>query len=194
MSKHKPWKVLASKSVYRFDPWLAVERQTVELPDGRVIDDYHRVTLQDFAGIVAQSEDGRYLVTRQYRHGPGRVARASARGGMHRWKRAPCGDSGRALDAGEAPLDAAKRELREETGYEAPRWRALGKFTVNANYGCGTAHFFAAEGARKTATVNSDDLEHTELILLSKAELLSALDRGEFAAMGAAAGILLAMR
>ena len=39
MSKHKPWKVLASKSVYRFDPWLAVERQKIELSDGRVIDD-----------------------------------------------------------------------------------------------------------------------------------------------------------
>ena len=29
MSEHKPWKVLASKSVYRFDPWLSVERQKI---------------------------------------------------------------------------------------------------------------------------------------------------------------------
>ncbi len=59
MSRHKPWKVIASTPVYRFDPWLAVERQKVELSDGRIVDDYHRITLQDFAGIVAQSEDGR---------------------------------------------------------------------------------------------------------------------------------------
>jgi len=141
------------------------------------VDDYHRITLQDFAGIVAQAEDGRYLVTRQYRHGPGRVSLTLPGG---------------ALDPGEAPLDAAKRELREETGYEAPRWRSLGSFAVNANYGCGTAHFFAAEGARQTAMVNSDDLEDTELLLLSPEELRAALDAGEFAAVGAVAAILLA--
>ncbi|HYL89113.1 MAG TPA: NUDIX hydrolase, partial [Burkholderiales bacterium] len=157
----------------------AVDRQKIELSDGRVIDDYHRITLQDFSGIVAQAEDGRYLVTRQYRHGPGRVCLTLPGG---------------ALDAGETPLDAARRELREETGYEAQRWRSLGSYTVNANYGCGTAHFFAAEGARKTMAVDSGDLEHTELVLLSKEELLGALDRGEFAAMGAAAAILLAIR
>jgi len=179
MSRHKPWKVLASKSVYRFDPWLAVERQEIELSDGRVIDDYHRITLQDFAGIVARAEDGRYLVTRHYRHGPGRVCLTLPGG---------------ALDASEAPLDAAKRELREETGYETTRWRSLDSYTVNANYGCGTAHFFAAEEARETATVNSVDLEHTELVLMSKEELLAARDRGEFAAMGSAAAILLAIR
>jgi ADP-ribose pyrophosphatase len=177
MRRHKPWKVLASTAVYRFDPWLAVERQKIELSDGRVIDDYHRITLQDFSGIVARAEDGRYLVTRQYRHGPGRVCLTLPGGG---------------LDPGEAPLDAAKRELREETGYEAPRWKSLGSFAVNANYGCGTAHFFAAEDARQTAKATSDDLEDTELLLLNAEELRAALDRGEFAAMGAVAAILLA--
>jgi ADP-ribose pyrophosphatase len=177
MSRHKPWKVLASTPVYRFDPWIAVERQTIELSDGRVVNDYHRITLQDFAGIVAQAEDGRFLVTRQYRHGPGRVCLTLPGG---------------ALDPGEAPLEAAKRELREETGYEAPRWKALGSFAVNANYGCGTAHFFAAEGARQTAALNSDDLEETELLLLSRQELRAALARGDFPALGAVAAILLA--
>ena len=179
MSRHKPWKVIASTPVYRFDPWLAVERQKVELSDGRIVDDYHRITLQDFAGIVAQSEDGRYLVTRQYRHGPGRVCLTLPGG---------------ALDPAETPLDAAKRELREETGYEAPQWKALGSFAVNANYGCGTAHFFAAEGARQTTALNSDDLEDTELLLLSQQELNTALERGEFAAVAAVAAILLAIR
>ena len=179
MSRHKPWKVLASTPVYRFDPWLAVERQKIELSDGRVVDDYHRIALQDFAGIVARAEDGRFLVTRQYRHGPGRVCLTLPGG---------------ALDPGEAPLDAAKRELREETGFEALAWRSLGSFTVNANYGCGTAHFFAAEGARQTTALASDDLEDTELVLLTEDELHAALDRGEFAAMGAVAAILLATR
>ena len=48
--------------------------------------------------------------------------------------------------------------------------------------------------AGQRVAVNLQGVEHTELVLLSKAELMSALDRGEFAAMGAAAGILLAVR
>jgi ADP-ribose pyrophosphatase len=179
VSRHKPWKVLASTPVYRADPWLAVERQKIELSDGRIVDDYHRITLPDFAGIVAQDEDGRFLVTRQYRHGVGRVCLTLPGG---------------ALDPGEAALDAAKRELREETGYEAAHWKALGSFAVNANYGCGTAHFFAATGARQTTALNSDDLEDTELLLLSRQELGAALERGEFAAVAAVAAILLATR
>ena len=65
---------------------------------------------------------------------------------------------------------------------------------MNANYGCGTAHFFAAEGARQTTALNSDDLEDTELLLLSQQELNTALERGEFAAVAAVAAILLAIR
>jgi hypothetical protein len=35
----KPWKILERTPVYRADPWLAVERQKVQLPDGRIVDD-----------------------------------------------------------------------------------------------------------------------------------------------------------
>src|SRR2546425_11150110 len=104
MTKHRPWKVLGTTPVYRVDPWFAVERQKVELPDGRIIPDYHRITLPDCTGVVAQVEGGRFLVARQYRHGPGRVSLTLPGGG---------------LNPGESPLEGAKRELLEETGYEA---------------------------------------------------------------------------
>ncbi len=175
--KNPAWKVLDSTPVYRADPWFAVERQKVQLPDGRVVADYHRITLPDCAGVVVRVEDGRYLAARQYRHGPGRVSLTLPGGG---------------LNPGETPLEGAQRELREETGYEAAAWKALGSFTMNANYGCGTMHLFLAEGAHASVAANNDDLEESELVLLTRDELRAAIGNGEVAVLAAAAAILLA--
>jgi ADP-ribose pyrophosphatase len=174
----KPWKVLERTPVYRADPWFAVERQKVELPDGRVIPDYHRITLPDCAGAVVQVEDGRYLAQRQYRHGPGRVCLTLPGG---------------ALNAGESPVDGAKRELREETGYEAREWKALGSYTMNANYGGGVMHLFLASGARRTVAPDNDDLEASELVFLTRDELRAAVGDGRVAVLAAAVAILLAL-
>jgi len=173
----KLWKVLERAPVYRADPWFTVERQKVRLPDGKIVADYHRITLPDCAGVVAQVEDGRFLTARQYRHGPGRVSLTLPGG---------------ALDPGEAPLDGAKRELREETGFEAAFWKPLGSFTMNANYGCGTLHLFLATGARRTVAANNDDLEESELVFLTQDELRTAVHDGQVAVLAAAAAILLA--
>ncbi len=167
----KPWKVLERTPVYRADPWLAVERQKVELPDGRIVADYHRITFPDCAGTVVQLENGRYLAARQYRHGPGRVSLTLPGG---------------ALNPGESPMEGAKRELREETGYEAPTWKPLGTFTMNANYGCGTMYLFLATGARR-------DLEEQELVFLTRDELRGAIDSGDVAVLAAVTAILLAL-
>jgi ADP-ribose pyrophosphatase len=63
------------------------------------------------------------------------------------------------LEPGETPLAAAKRELLEETGYEASKWIELGRYRVDANRGAGTAHFFLALQAHHVADRNADDLE-----------------------------------
>ena len=173
----KPWKILERTPVYRADPWLTVERQKVQLPDGRIVDDYHRIAFPDCAGTVVQIEDGRYLAARQYRHGPGRVSLTLPGG---------------ALNAGESPMDGAKRELREETGYEAPTWKPLGTFTMNANYGCGTMYLFLATGARRTVAANNDDLEEQELVFLTRDELRAAIGTGEVVVLAAVTAILLA--
>lgn len=173
----RAWKVLERTIVYRAEPWFTVERQKVALPEGRVVADYHRIAMPDCAGVVARVEDGRYLLARHYRHGPGCVTLTLPGGG---------------LNPGEPPLEAAQRELREETGYEAPHWRALGRFTMNANYGLGAVHFFAAEGAKRSATPAPGDLEDMDLVLLTRDELLAALRSGEVAVLAAATAILLA--
>jgi ADP-ribose pyrophosphatase len=164
MTRSPRWTVLSSRDVLDASPFLKVRVETVELPDGRCIPDYYQLEMPSFACIFAETLEGRVIVYRQYRHGPRRVGLVFP---------------GRHLDSGEAPLEAARRELFEETGFESDAWTYLGGFVVNANQGGATSHMFHATGCRRTATPRSDDLEETEILLLSRDELLAAIGRRE---------------
>lgn len=162
----KPWRVAASRDLLDASPFLKVRVESIELPDGRRIDDYYQIEMPSFACIFAETEDGRVITYRQYRHGPRRVSLVFP--GGH-------------LGAGEDPLAAAKRELLEETGYEGGDWQDLGAYMVNSNQGGPVAHMFRATGCRKVAEADADDLEESEVLFLTRAELAAAAGRGEFA-------------
>jgi len=161
----KPWTVAASRDVLDASPFLKVRVESVELPDGRRIDDYYQFDMPSFACIFAETEDGRVITYRQYRHGPRRVCLVFPGGHIH---------------DGEDPLEAAKRELLEETGYASDAWTDLGGYMVNSNQGGAVSHMFRATGCRKVAAPDSDDLEETEVLFLTRGELLEAAGRGEF--------------
>ncbi|BAI76780.1 NUDIX hydrolase (plasmid) [Azospirillum sp. B510] len=161
---HCPWTVLDSRELLDAVPFLKVRVETVELPDGRRIDDYYQLDQPSFACIFAETADGRIVTYRQYRHGPRRVGLVFP--GGH-------------LSPGEDPLAAARRELLEETGMEAERWTDLGAYIVNANQGGAWSHMFHATGCRRVADPIADDLEETEILFLTRTELLDAIGRGE---------------
>src|SRR6266849_8957281 len=107
----QPWKLLDRQLQFEAHPWLAVFRDRVELPNARTLDDFYRVVLPDFAVITALTPEQELVMVRGYKHGLGRVSLL-----------APAG----MIEPGEEPLAAARRELREETGFEAPHWQPLG--------------------------------------------------------------------
>jgi ADP-ribose pyrophosphatase len=173
----KPWEVLDSREVFQAPPWIRISKQKVRLPDGRVIEDYHQVQLNDFAVIVAQTPDGKILVERQYRHGIGHITLVLPAGG---------------LKSGEDPLLAAQRELQEETGYVSADWRSLGRFAVSASYGCATMSLFTARDIRKISEPDGGDLEEMEILLMTREELQNAIRTGEMSAMSSVAAFALA--
>jgi ADP-ribose diphosphatase len=177
-SRLRPWRTLAREELYAAPPWISIAVETVRLPSGRVVRDYHQIQLPEFASVVAVTTDGRIILQRQYRHGLRRVS-LLVPGGM--------------LEKGEAPLRAARRELLEETGYRARRWRRLGTFVPNSNYGCGRAHVFLAQEARRVAAPDSGDLEEVETVLLRPAEARRRLRRGDVASLGTAAALAIAL-
>jgi len=175
----KPWKTNSRKLVLDDSPWLTVEHHTVELPDGRVIPDWPWVKTPDYINVVAVTEDEQFLCFRQVKYGIQGVTLAVV-GGY--------------INQGEEPLAAAKRELREETGYESPEWVSLGSYLVDPNRGIATGHLFLAKQARYVTLRKADDLEEQDLILLSQKQVEATLERGEIKVLAWAATVAFALR
>ena len=173
------WTTLSRETVLDRGKFLRVEDHTVQLPDGRVIEQWPWVISPDFINVVAVTEAGEFLCFRQVKYAVEGEALATV-GGY--------------LEPGEEPLAAARRELLEETGYEATEWIELGHYCVDANRGAGTAYFFLARGAQHVADRNADDLEEQHLLLLTRATLEAALDTNQFKALPWAASVTLALR
>jgi ADP-ribose pyrophosphatase len=161
----KTWKTLSRKTILDHSRYLKVEEHVVELPDGRQMPDWGWIITYDYVNVLARTAQEEFICFRQTKYGVEGVSLAPV--GGH-------------IEAGEDPLAAAKRELLEETGYQATLWKGLGSYRVDANHGCGMAHLFLAEGAEKIAEPVSDDLEEQELLLLDREEMQAALLEGEF--------------
>ncbi len=174
----EPWKTRARRTVLDRSPWLRVESHVVELPGGRVVEDWPWVVSREFANVVAVTEEGSFLLFRQTKYGVEGTTLATV-GGY--------------LDPGEEPLAAARRELLEETGYEADTWTSLGRYVVDGNRGYGVAHLYLARGARRVAEPRADDLEEQELLLLTRDEVEAALSEGELGVLSWAAALALAL-
>ncbi len=173
----RPWQLRSRRSLLKVSPWLEVWRDVLELPDGRKIDDYHTIELPPYAVIVALTPDGLVVGERHYRPGARAVTLSLPSGFLH---------------DGEDPEAGARRELREETGYEAAAWSGLGAFVVDGNRGCGTAHFYLAKDARKVSDPDGRDLAEMHVELVSLPQFVRSVQTGASAELATAAGIGLA--
>ena len=128
MPRPNPWKTLASRIAYE-NAWIRVREDEVIRPDG-AHGIYGVVEVRPSVGVVAINDRGEMALTGQWRYALGRYSLEIPRGGS-----AP----------GETDLLAvARRELREECGYDAASWRSLGTVDVQSGVGTDVEHLFAA--------------------------------------------------
>lgn len=172
------WQLLGREKIVDQPPFLIVEQHTLALPDGQIIQNWQWLITPDYVNVLAETEDGRLVCLRQEKYGYEGLSLAPV-GGY--------------VETGEAPLAAARRELLEETGYEAAEWIDLGSYRVDANRGAGIAYLFLARGARCVAAPAPDDLEVQEVVTVTPAEVEAALAAGEVKVLGWATVMALAL-
>jgi len=124
----KAWQQVDSKVVFRH-PYLTLAEDTVILPDGQSISWLTMQETVDFVSVICQNESGKILVARQYCHPPKRV--------VHEFP-------GGRIDEGEAPEDAARRELMEEVNFYPHKLDKIGEFLANPRRAPIKCHLFLA--------------------------------------------------
>ena len=157
------WEILKSEYLIK-RPWLTARRDEVELPDGRIIPEYYVLEYPDWVNVIAITRDGYFVMERQYRHAAGRTN-----------FELPCG----VMESGETPLEAAKRELQEETGYGNGEWEELMTLSANPSTMTNMTHCFLATNVDKISDQKLDATEDLSVHLLSREKVVDLLRRNE---------------
>lgn len=159
----RKWAV--EKSEYLFKrPWLTVRRDYVRLPNGNTCPEYYILEYPKWINVVAIDKDGKMLMVRQYRHGL-EVTRYELCAGV--------------VDATDAtPMDAAKRELLEETGYGNGTWEELCVLGMNPGSSNNLTYSYLAQGVEPISTQHLEATEDITFKLFEPEEVKEMLQSG----------------
>lgn len=158
------WTTVSSETIIK-RPWLNVSRDKVKLPDGRENDEYYVLHYPTWINVIAITNDGQFIIERQYRHAIKEVSTEICAG---------------CAEEGESPLEAAQRELQEETGYAGGTWSEIMVVAPNSSTMDNYCHCFLAEGVEKVSGQHLDATEDIHVFLVTRQEIFSMLCNGEF--------------
>ena len=155
-------KITSSKQVYDCGLFRVTEDRAVDPKTGFQI---KRSVVRHIGSAVVMAVDAkkRILLVRQYRLPADRYL----------WE-LPAGR----LDAGETPLQAARRELAEETGYRARTWKKLASFWVSPGYVEERMTIFLATELKEGAATPMDD-ERIETAWFTRKQIAQMIEKGE---------------
>lgn len=172
------WEEISTEHIVQ-DEWIDFRRSAYRFPDGSVFEPYYSYSRRDYVVIAASDEEGRYLCVRQYRQGIGEVTTEFPAGGIERSDGREYG-SGNDPSVSEDALEAAKRELREETGYVSDQWTHLITVPSNATLADNYAYVFMAENCRKSGEQNLDETEFLNVRKYTPDEIEDLIEQGSF--------------
>jgi ADP-ribose pyrophosphatase len=166
-------KLLSSKKLFK-GSFFEVTHDTVELPDGKTASREY-IIHNGAVAIIAITNDNNIIIERQYRH-PVRQIMLEIPAGK--------------LEIDENPLEAAKRELSEETGFTAKAWIELGTCLPCIGYSSEKITYYLATELNSGST-NLDDGEFVETLTMPFNEFLDMVYNGEVTDTKTIAGIML---
>ncbi len=171
----QPWKTLASKLAFEHH-WYNLRQDCVELPDGQVLDDYFVSLRPDLVVVFAATASNHVIFVRQFRQGIGHTTLELPAGFFHN----------------EKALEAAQRELLEETGYQCSALSQIGCIATDASRHNNYLYTFLGTEAHKVAEQSLDPTEEgagVEVVLIPFSEVLPRVRSGEIFAMSTVATI-----
>ncbi len=172
------WKILKSQLAFNHY-WCKVRQDEVELPNGKIIDDYFVIIKPDVALILPITTNQEIVFVRQYRHGVGEILLELPAGTFDPTK--------------ESPEIAAIRELKEETGYTVSKITKLATLYDNPVKDTNKLHLFLAENVMESGQQELDVTEEIEVVLIPVASVLDKITTGEICVSGSISALFLGL-
>jgi 8-oxo-dGTP pyrophosphatase MutT (NUDIX family) len=150
-----PFRLVTSREVYR-NPWINVREDRV-IREGGAEGIFGVVTMRAGSSVLAITDDLQTFLTCEYKYAIARESLEVASG---------------ALEDGELPLNAAKRELEEELGLRADEWIDMGRLDPFTTVVSSPNYMFVALGLKAT----SQKLDAGEVLSIVKLPFLEAVE------------------
>ena len=161
--EERRWDVVGDDVVVH-EGWIKVTRRTYRMPNGRLAE-WEMFGGGQAVGVLAITPDQQLVCVRQFRPGPDRVV-LSLPGGL--------------VDRGESPVEAAARELTEETGYVSDDLEVVA--SIQATSSIGRRHVVIARNCRPLGAQTLDEYEDCEPVVLDVATVRAELKAGAMTA------------
>ena len=156
----KAWQTLESEYIFK-ETWFNIRKDKVLKGSGREMDRYYVFEFTDWVTVLPITTDGKVILVKQYRYALGEFS-YEIPGGV--------------MDAHETdPLETAKRELREETGYAAAEIIKTATISPNPATQSNLMHCYLATGCEPKHMQELDENEEIELVFVTMEELKQLL-------------------
>lgn len=169
------WKTIGAEYLFR-NPWCAFRVDEVELPDGVRLE-YGVLESGGFAAVVPVTEGGDVVLVRQWRQPVGGLTLELPGGGV---------------DRGEDPREAVRRELLEETGYEAHDLSHLVSVHTSPGRSTEVCHLFRCRAERVLPGPAPEPTEFVSAVEMPLGEARRKVYGGEITAAPTVLGLLMA--
>ena len=159
-----------SKIVYKYPPFVTVYKKNINNKFFKQ-KNFHKILLQNSAMVILVNDKNQILFLNEYRPGI---------------KKKTLGFPGGHIEENEKPIETAKRELKEETGYIGKNWKLLLKYVRHGSYNCGYDYIFVANLKKKIKGKN----EKIKQVWYGMKVIKKLINNNKFKTVGIIASIL----